>query len=266
MVFGLFSKRWNPDGKHVYITGGSSGLGLALAKLLVTKGAHVSIVARNQENLDSALAELEKLRRTPSQILQAQSHSLNSASTSSKALDSVCEAFDGEAPDAVFTCAGASKPMFFLEMTEEDLTSGMDSAYWVQAWTAWASAKKMAKQRKEGSKIVLISSAGDTLQSELMLYNIDELTRPAIVKKIEESDDGAERGDAHITGDILASAAHRSNRGMGVGIGWIIDGVLDFVAFIAMPVWRSGVDRQVRGHRKEHEEYLTQKASLLNFL
>jgi 3-dehydrosphinganine reductase len=71
--------------------------------------------------------------------LQAQSHSLNTAAASSKALESVCEAFNGEAPDAVFTCAGASKPMFFLEMTEEDLTTGMDNSYWVQAWTAWAS-------------------------------------------------------------------------------------------------------------------------------
>jgi 3-dehydrosphinganine reductase len=86
-------------------------------------------------------------------------------------------------------------------------------------------------------------------------YATEELTRPAIVKKIEESDDGltpeqaalalfkgAERGDAHITGDILASlfragtrgAAHRSNRGLGVGVGWIIDGVLDFVAFVSV--------------------------------
>lgn len=41
------------------MTGGSTGLGLALAILLVTKGAHVSIVARDQEKLDKALAQLE---------------------------------------------------------------------------------------------------------------------------------------------------------------------------------------------------------------
>lgn len=54
-----FGKKWNADGVHCYVTGGSSGLGLSLSLLLVTKGAHVSIVARNQEKLDKALAELE---------------------------------------------------------------------------------------------------------------------------------------------------------------------------------------------------------------
>lgn len=34
-------------------------MGLALAEILTQKGAHVSIVARNQENLEKALAKLE---------------------------------------------------------------------------------------------------------------------------------------------------------------------------------------------------------------
>lgn len=38
------------------LTGGSSGLGMSLAELLASKGAHVTIVARNQERLDTALA------------------------------------------------------------------------------------------------------------------------------------------------------------------------------------------------------------------
>ena len=46
-------------GQHCFVTGGSSGAGLALAVLLVKRGAHVSIVARNEERLQAALAELE---------------------------------------------------------------------------------------------------------------------------------------------------------------------------------------------------------------
>lgn len=45
--------------QHCFVTGGSSGTGLALALLLVKRGAHVSIVARNEEKLQKALAELE---------------------------------------------------------------------------------------------------------------------------------------------------------------------------------------------------------------
>lgn len=41
------------------MTGGTSGLGLAVAQRLVRLGAHVSIVARNKDNLATALESLE---------------------------------------------------------------------------------------------------------------------------------------------------------------------------------------------------------------
>ncbi|KAF7332736.1 Protein kinase domain-containing protein [Mycena kentingensis (nom. inval.)] len=70
-------QRWNPDGQHCYITGGSSGLGLALATLLVKQGADVSIVARTQSKLDDALAQLEGARRYSHQKLRAYAYSLH---------------------------------------------------------------------------------------------------------------------------------------------------------------------------------------------
>jgi short-subunit dehydrogenase len=45
-------------GKRAMITGGSSGLGYALAAALVKRGARVAIVARSQAALDKAAAEL----------------------------------------------------------------------------------------------------------------------------------------------------------------------------------------------------------------
>jgi 5,10-methylene-tetrahydrofolate dehydrogenase/methenyl tetrahydrofolate cyclohydrolase len=45
--------------QHCYITGGSSGLGRALAILLTKKGADVTIVARDEERLAKALADIE---------------------------------------------------------------------------------------------------------------------------------------------------------------------------------------------------------------
>eukprot|EP00262_Sarcandra_glabra_P003507 TRINITY_DN14246_c0_g1_i1.p1 TRINITY_DN14246_c0_g1~~TRINITY_DN14246_c0_g1_i1.p1 ORF type:complete len:330 (-),score=58.58 TRINITY_DN14246_c0_g1_i1:403-1392(-) len=41
-------------GRHVFITGGSSGIGLALARLAASEGARVSILARNPEKLQEA--------------------------------------------------------------------------------------------------------------------------------------------------------------------------------------------------------------------
>jgi len=48
-------------GKAVYITGGSSGIGLAAAKHLARAGAHVAISARGKERLEAALAEIKAL-------------------------------------------------------------------------------------------------------------------------------------------------------------------------------------------------------------
>jgi NAD(P)-dependent dehydrogenase (short-subunit alcohol dehydrogenase family) len=42
--------------KHVLITGGSEGLGLALAKLLVTQNARVTLIARTLSKLQAAEA------------------------------------------------------------------------------------------------------------------------------------------------------------------------------------------------------------------
>ena len=56
--------------QHAIITGGSSGIGRATARLLTRRGAHVSIIARRQGLLDETLAELEALRENPARRLR----------------------------------------------------------------------------------------------------------------------------------------------------------------------------------------------------
>lgn len=51
-------KRVTFTGMHCYITGGSRGTGKQLALQLARKGAHITIVARNQGALNITLAEL----------------------------------------------------------------------------------------------------------------------------------------------------------------------------------------------------------------
>lgn len=121
------------------MTGGSAGLGLALAILLTKKGADVSIVARNKERLQAALDEMEKVRQTPNQVLKIYSFPLNKGSSSAAAFDAACDGNGGKCPDAVFLCAGSARPGFFIEEDETSLRQGMDNAYWVQAWSALVS-------------------------------------------------------------------------------------------------------------------------------
>ncbi|KAF7355370.1 3-ketodihydrosphingosine reductase TSC10 [Mycena sanguinolenta] len=235
-----FSSKWSPNGKHCYITGGSSGLGKALAILLTQKGAHVSIVARDEQKLRSALDELEKVRQSPSQKLNSYSYSINEAGPAADALEAVCAAHGGRCPDAIFLCAGTSTPGFFVEESEASQRKGMEMAYWVQASTALAAAKRMVRDRFAG-KIVFTSSflgymsfigyssyspgkhalrgLAETLRSELILYNIgvhilfpgtiyspgyveENKTKPKITLKIEETDEGLQP-------DVVAEALLR---------------------------------------------------------
>ncbi|TFY69728.1 hypothetical protein EVG20_g3024 [Dentipellis fragilis] len=222
----LWSTKWDPADQHCYVTGGSSGLGLELSKILASRGAHVSIVARDEKKLASAIQEIEKCRRDPKQIIQSFSHSVLTAVQSKAALDDVVATHHGSAPDVVFLCAGKSKPRFFLEYTPEELSEGMDDAYWAQVWTAHAATRLMVEQDRKG-KIVFVSSTlglmtvpgyasyvpakhalrglADMLRTELILYGIDvhiffpptmltpgyeteNKTKPKITLKIEEGD------------------------------------------------------------------------------
>jgi NAD(P)-dependent dehydrogenase (short-subunit alcohol dehydrogenase family) len=47
--------------KTIVITGGTDGLGLAIAKALVAKGARVVVLGRDKERLDKALKSLGEI-------------------------------------------------------------------------------------------------------------------------------------------------------------------------------------------------------------
>ncbi|MBA4419570.1 MAG: short-chain dehydrogenase [Anaerolinea sp.] len=60
----------NFSAKHVFITGGSSGIGLALANLLASQGADIAIMARRNHQLHLAADEIRSHFVNPAQQLR----------------------------------------------------------------------------------------------------------------------------------------------------------------------------------------------------
>jgi 3-dehydrosphinganine reductase len=73
------------------------------------------------------------------QKITSHSHSLATLAESKLALEEASKPHGGRAPDALFACAGYATPGYFLPLEEEDLTSGMMNAYWIQAFPALVS-------------------------------------------------------------------------------------------------------------------------------
>jgi 3-dehydrosphinganine reductase len=87
----------------VLITGGSQGLGEAMAIELAQKGADVIIVSRTVEKLKVALDKVEAARVAPEQKFSYYSADLTNAVEAENMITS-CE----RVPDIVICCAGIS--------------------------------------------------------------------------------------------------------------------------------------------------------------
>ncbi|MFP5076504.1 SDR family oxidoreductase [Rhizobium sp. YIM 134829] len=99
---------------HVIITGGSSGIGLAVAQLYAARGARLSLIARGQEGLDEARGSLVGAR-----AVAVQSADVADASSLLPAIAG-CEALLGPC-DILVASAGIVEPGLFLDQSAESL-------------------------------------------------------------------------------------------------------------------------------------------------
>ena len=110
--------------KSVIVTGGSSGIGKATAKLLVRRGANVVIIARRQDLLDAALAEFEPERVDKEQVFQAWSADLSDWEQAQATISAVTAG--GCVPDVLINCAGVVRPGYFEELSIDIFRETMD--------------------------------------------------------------------------------------------------------------------------------------------
>ena len=133
------------DGKVAVITGGSSGMALAGAKLFVEEGAHVFISGRRQEALDEAV---ELIGRSVTGV-QADSANLDD-------LDRLFDAVRREkgAVDVLWASAGTGEQRKLGEITEEHF----DAAFWLNARGTLFTVQKALPLFNDGGSIFMTGS------------------------------------------------------------------------------------------------------------
>ncbi len=145
------------SGKWIFITGGSSGIGLALARIFVSNGAHVAILARRKEFLDIASAELRtRVVDSSQQVLPIQADVSDLVNLLPK-----LESFEKDygAPDYLINSAGITYPGKFHTLTYETIRSLMDVNYLGTAFVTRAFINGMLK-RGSGYIVNISSMAG----------------------------------------------------------------------------------------------------------
>ena len=131
--------------QHTIITGGSSGIGRATARLLIRRGAHLSIIARRQELLDETLAELEALRDNPAQRLRAYSADVTDWEQTQQAIAALTA--DGYSPDILINAAGFAHPGYFEELPLDTFHKTMDTDFFGTLHPIKAVVPAMMEQR-----------------------------------------------------------------------------------------------------------------------
>ncbi|MFZ2398930.1 MAG: SDR family NAD(P)-dependent oxidoreductase [Smithella sp.] len=90
--------------KHVYITGGSSGIGLEIARKLFSYGANLTIIARNSAKLEDARREIEKIKVSSGQFIRCLSVDVSNSDELSRVISQTLKEFG--VPDILINSAG----------------------------------------------------------------------------------------------------------------------------------------------------------------
>ena len=143
--------------QHAIITGGSSGIGRAVARLLVQQGANLTLIARDRVKLAEAKQEITALK-----IAQAQQINIAIADVAHRA--SITSALEQAiatlgTPSLLITSAGIVHPGYFAEIPVEIFEQTMAVNYLGSLYSVKAVLPAMV-ERRQGQIVLLSSGAG----------------------------------------------------------------------------------------------------------
>jgi len=132
------------EGKTAVVTGGSSGIGLAVAERLAAEGAHVFVTGRRQKELDAAVETIGSATAVPGDI--------SDPADLDRLYDAVRER--GRGLDTVFANAGTAGFATLEETTEEHFSRIFD----VNVRGTLFTVQKALPLLNEGASVIVNSS------------------------------------------------------------------------------------------------------------
>ena len=136
-------------GKHVLITGGSKGIGLACARAFKAEGARVAIVSRSQANLDAAKKALGDCYTIAADLIDP--------GAATAMVEKVEKEFG--ALDVLVNSAGAARRTDAADLTPQAWRAAMDAKYFSYVYVIDPVVKRMAA-RGRGAIINVIGQGG----------------------------------------------------------------------------------------------------------
>ena len=133
------------------ITGGSSGIGFAIAEYLVVRGIHVTLIARDPDRLITAQKRLLR-EAAPGTEVKALELDVSDRQAVEDALVKVVAA--GNTPDLLVNCAGMAHPDYFDKFD----STIFDQIIAVNLTGTWNVLKSLVPAMQPGSCIVNVSS------------------------------------------------------------------------------------------------------------
>jgi len=148
------------DGKRALVTGGGRGIGLAAASALAEAGAHVTLAARTQAEIEEAAA-----------AIRARGDKAEALVLDVTDLDAVKRAIAAADPfEILVNNAGTNRPKYLMDVTVDDYDVIMGLNVRAAFFVAQAVARRLLDTKRPGSIINISSQMGHVGAARRSVY------------------------------------------------------------------------------------------------
>ncbi len=162
------------DGLTAIVTGASRGIGEGCAKLLADCGAHVTLIARNESDLERVTAEI----RQGGGSADYWAMDLRSLDHFKQRLRSL------PALDILVNNVGINKPQHFLDVDPDTFDEVFEVNVRLSFFCAQAAAARMVETGRRGSIVMISSQSGHVALPERTVYCSTKFAMEGMTKSI----------------------------------------------------------------------------------